>query len=284
MADDGAISLHIEGGEPLAKPGFLDLLASASRRMFTMVRTHGVLIDAAMAAALRDAGVGRVLVDLMGATAPTHEWFTGVSGSFAASVAGVRHLVASGVPVDLLIILTRQNAHEVQGVLDFAAALGADRVGVLRLYPLGRAKAIWREIALPLAAQMRIIEALRPPGGVTLMQSWHPHNHNCCWQTAAVVADGKITGCPYLREYVSHGNLRDVTLLEAWQTAPLWQELRAGAVEESCADCSAVEGSRGGCRATAYAWHGRWTAPDPFDATLNGGVDVSILPDRLLRP
>jgi radical SAM protein with 4Fe4S-binding SPASM domain len=283
LAEDGVISLHIEGGEPLLKPGFLGLLAETSRFMFTMVRTHGTLIDAPMARALRDAGVGRVLVDVMGGTAATHEWFTGVPGSFDASLDAVRHLVAEGVATDMLVILTRQNAPEVQGILDLAASLGAERVGVLRLYPLGRSKRIWSEIALPLEAQMRTITSLRVPPGLALMQSWHPNDHNCCWQSAAVIADGEIVGCPYLREYVSHGNLRSTTLLEAWQNAPLWQTLRAGAVERSCADCSAAEGSHGGCRATAYAWHGRWTAPDPFDLTLNDGVDVSHLPDRLLR-
>lgn len=282
LAADGVISLHIEGGEPLLKPGFLDLLGEASRSMFTMLRTHGTLIDAAMAQALRDRGVGRVLVDVMGATAGTHEWFTGVPGSFAASVDAVRNLVACGIATDVLVILTRQNAPEIQDILELAAGLGAERVGVLRLYPLGRAKRIWSEIALPLAEQMRTIAALKPPAGLGLMQSWHPNNHNCCWQSAAVMADGDIVGCPYLREYVSHGNLRSTSLLEAWQTAPVWQTLRAGAVERSCPDCSASEGSHGGCRSTAYAWHGRWTAPDPFDPILNDGVDVSLLPDRLL--
>lgn len=282
LADEGVISLHIEGGEPLLKPGFLDLLAEAARSMFTMVRTHGTLIDAPMAAALKQAGVGRVLVDVMGATAATHEWFTGVPGSFAASIEGVRQLVAHGVATDMLLILTRQNAPEVQALLDLAHSLGAERVGVLRLYPLGRAKRYWSEIALPLPDQMRTIAALRVPDGLGLMQSWHPNNHNCCWQSAAVMAKGEIVGCPYLREYVNHGNLRTDSLAETWRDAPLWQTLRAGAVERSCPDCSAVEGSHGGCRSTAYAWHGRWTAPDPFDPILNDGVDVSILPDRLL--
>lgn len=282
LASDGVISLHVEGGEPLLKPGFLGLLGEASRSMFTMLRTHGTLIDAAMARALRDNGVGRVLVDVMGSTAETHEWFTQVPGSFAASLDAVRHLVDCGIPTDVLVILTRQNAPEIQGILDLAARLGAERVGVLRLYPLGRAKRIWSTIALPLADQMRTIAELRQPEGLGLMQSWHPNNHNCCWQSAAVIANGDIVGCPYLREDVNHGNLRETTLQQAWETAPLWRTLRAGAVERSCPDCSASEGSHGGCRATAYAWHGRWTAPDPFDPILNDGVDVSLLPDRLL--
>jgi hypothetical protein len=49
-------------------------------------------------------------------------------------------------------------------------------------------------------------------------------------------------------------------------------------VEESCGDCSATQGSHGGCRSAAYAFHGRWTAPDPFDSALNHGTDLTRLP------
>ena len=37
--------------------------------------------------------------------------------------------------------------------------------------------------------------------------------------------------------------------------------------------------SHGGCRATAYAFHGRFDAPDPFDLELNDGIDLTTLPE-----
>ena len=88
-------------------------------------------------------------------------------------------------------------------------------------------------------------------------------------------------------------NRRNVHELQAWcdlvgslaasaagvlRLYPLGRELRSGRVEGSCSKCSATQGSHGGCRSTAYAFHGRFSAPDPFDLELNHGVDLTSLP------
>ena len=282
---DGVIQFYFEGGEPLLKPGFLDLLARCARDAMTLLRTHGTLIDDAMADALQAAGVGRVLVDLMGAEAATHDRATGVPGSFAASCAGLRRCAERGIATDALVILTRQTAPELNALLRLAASLGAERVGVLRLYPLGRAKRRWAELALSLDEQMAAIRALDPPPGLTVMQSWHPYDRNCCWQAAAVDAAGRAIGCMYLREYADFGRVAGEganRYLDIWRHHPTYLRLRAGTgIERACGDCSTNDGSAGGCRASAYAFHGRWTAPDPFDVTMNDGVDLRVLPQHV---
>lgn len=276
------IELYIEGGEPMLRRGFDDLLRHCARRMMTMVRTHGTLMSAEAAERWRALGVGRVFVDVMGATAGTHEALTGVPGSFEQSCNAVRHLVAAGIPTDMLVILNRLNADELPAYLELAHRLGAQRVGILRLYPIGRAKRHWHELALPLSDQMRAVRSLRAPTGLQVMQSWHPADANCCWQAATVDAQGRSIGCPYLREYVDFGNILERPFLEGWHGDPLYKQLRSGEVEAGCPDCSAREHTRGGCRATAYAFHGRWTAPDPFCKHLNHGIPIEILPERLL--
>lgn len=283
LLDNDFIELYIEGGEPMLKPGFERLLAHVGRRMMTMVRTHGSLLTAEVAARWAGWGVGRVFVDVMGACAATHDGLTGVAGSFERSCAAVGHLRAAGIPVDMLVILQRANAGELQAYLELAAALGAARVGVLRLYPLGRAKERWSELALPLAAQEAAVRDLRVPAGLKLMQSWHPKDANCCWQAATVDARGRSIGCPYLREYVDFGNIREVEFLATWREHPLYRRLRSGRVESGCPDCHAGEGTRGGCRSTAYAWHGRFTAPDPYCRRTNQGIPLDVLPDPPLH-
>ncbi|HEX6977666.1 MAG TPA: radical SAM protein [Alphaproteobacteria bacterium] len=283
LAANGFIQAYIEGGEPLYRSDFLEFLAYAAKRMMTIVRTNGTLIDQGMSRRLKAAGVGRVLVDLMGATAATHEWFTRVPGSFARSCDAVRHLVRAGIRTDMLVILTRQNAAEIPDYLRLAHELGAHRVGILRLYPLGRAKSLWPEIALSLDEQMAVIRALEPPAGLDVMQSWHPYDHNCCWQSAAVTADGRSIGCMYLREYLDHGNIRHMPFLDTWFNNPLYRRLRQADVPRACGDCARSQRSNGGCRASAYAFHGRWDAPDPFCPEMNQGVDIRVLPERLLR-
>ncbi len=285
FVEQGIIQLYIEGGEPLAKQGLLKLIRAASPRMMTMVRTHGVGLDRAMAAALRDAGLGRAFVDLMGATAATHDAHMGVSGSFAQSCAAIQNLVEYGVPTDVLVILTRHTAPELQSILNLAVTLGAARVGVLRLYPLGRAKRNWSDLALPLNEQMAALAALQVPRGLGLMQSWHPKDRNCCWQAAAINARGRAIGCMYLREYVDFGDVRKTPYDDIWRNNALYRDLRSGRVDESCLSSKGGDdGSKGGCRSTAFAWSRRWTAPDPFDIELNNGVDLAQLPSDLVDP
>jgi radical SAM protein with 4Fe4S-binding SPASM domain len=280
--DAGVISILFEGGEPLARPDFLEVLTRCSLRSLTRLRTNGWLVTEQMAERLRESGVGTVLVDFMGARAESHDWFTQRDGAFKRACAAVRSLVKAGVPTQMLIILNRRNMGDLADFLKLAGDLGVDTVGILRLYPIGRAKALWSELALTLDEQMAVLKALRPPEGMRLMQSWHPNNGNCCWQMAALTPVGDSVGCSYLREFVNYGNVRDVSFEQTWDH-PLYRELRAGHVESSCGSCSSREGSHGGCRSTAYAFHGRWSAADPFDIDLNEGVDLRDLPQWMLQ-
>jgi radical SAM protein with 4Fe4S-binding SPASM domain len=277
LAASGVIWLYIEGGEPFLKEGFVEFLAENARRMFLMVRTHGTLIDAALAERLKEIDTGIVLVDLWGATAATHEALTGTPGSYDRTVAGIRHLVAAGLDAQMLFILNRRNMSELQAYVDLAHELGVRTVGVLRLYPLGGVKKQWRELALSLNEMTDALRRLKAPPGVRIMQSWHPRNANCCWQMSAIDPGGNSIGCAYLREYVNFGDVTRVPFMETWNH-PLARHLRAGRVERSCGRCAATQGSHGGCRSTAYAFRGSFDAPDPFDLELNDGLDLTVLP------
>ena len=283
LVANGVVQVYFEGGEPFHRPDFADLLDYCGRRLMTLVGTHGSGVDRSLVGRLKKSGVGRIFVDVMGAEAATHDEATGKEGSFTKACDAVAEFVEAGIPTDILVILTRQTAPELQGILELAHKLGAQRVGILRLYPLGRAKQRWAELALSLEEQMVALEACRPPDGLTVMQSWHPRDRNCCWQAAAVTASGRSIGCMYLREYVDFGDIRDTEFLRSWEENALYRQLRSGQVDKSCPQCSAAAlGAGGGCRSTAYAFRGSWTAADPFCTTLNDGVDLRVLPQQLL--
>ncbi|MET7435794.1 radical SAM protein [Streptomyces flaveolus] len=280
MADSGLIEVFVEGGEPLNRPDTLDVLAELTPHVMTRLRTNATLLTPEVARRLKEIGVGEVYVDVMGATAATHDWHVRVPGSFDRTIEGLRNAQAAGLPVSLLVIMTRRNVAELQQVLDMAAELRVPRVGVLRLYPLGRARTHWKDLALRLPDQMAALDALRVPESVHLMTSWHPKDGNCCWQNAGVDATGRSVGCAYLRDYADYGNVREVSFLDTWND-PVYVRNRAGHVDGGCDGCEETQGSSGGCRSTAYAFTGRWDAPDPFCTETNGGTDVSQLPDDL---
>jgi len=105
----------------------------------------------------------------------------------------------------------------------------------------------------------------------------HPRDPNCCWQNAAVTALGDSVGCPYLRDFVNYGNVRQMSFEATWHH-PLYRLLRSDDVESGCSACEESQHSRGGCRSTAYAFTGNWRAPDPFCIEMNRGVDLRELP------
>jgi radical SAM protein with 4Fe4S-binding SPASM domain len=280
LFDRDVISLFFEGGEPFLRTDFLDLVRYATAEAFTMVRTNGMLVTDEVARDLKAANVGVTCVDIEGAQPRTHDRLTGIPGSFERSLAGVRALVGAGVSTYLTCILNRHNVGELQGLLELAAQVGAEKVGVLRLYPLGRARQNWNELSVPLPEQMAALRALRPPEGVELMQSWHPHDPNCCWQMAAVDAYGNSIGCPYLRDFANYGNVREESFMDTWRN-PSYVDVRAIKVDDGCPECASNDkNTAGGCRSTAYAFHGRWDAPDPYCENMNNAVDLTLLPAR----
>jgi radical SAM protein with 4Fe4S-binding SPASM domain len=286
LEEHGIINLYIEGGEPFHREDILELLEYMARKMVVWVRTNATLIDLELARELRRIGVGWVLSDVLGATKETHERMTGVPGSFEASCRGVENLSAAGVRNTLLMVLTRQSAPELQDYLYLARDLGAQKVGVLRLYPLGRAKARWNELCLSVAECMKAFEGLEVPEGLTyspITQSWHPNDANCCYQMACINWFGRSIGCAYLREYVDYGNVLESSLDEIWNH-PQWKRIREGKVRAgACGGCGDATLSRGGCRSTAYAFTGDWEGLDPFCVNHITEVDVRELPEWLLQ-
>jgi radical SAM protein with 4Fe4S-binding SPASM domain len=282
LVAEGFLHIFFEGGEPFHRPDFEELLAHCSRRLYVAIRTHATPIDEARALRLKALGAGRLYVDLFAAIPDIQDELTGQPGSYEAALAGIRHARRAGLKVTLLAILSRKNHDHLQRYLELASELGCDQVGVLRLYPLGRARKNWSELSLSLEEMMTALHGLRVPRGVQLMQSWHPRDGNCCWQNAAVSPQGDSIGCPYLREYVNYGSILEKPFLETWDH-PLYRQLRANQVEDCCPECSATQGTYGGCRATAYAFHQRWSAADPYCIHTNRGVDLRALPEWLLR-
>jgi radical SAM protein with 4Fe4S-binding SPASM domain len=277
----GVIKVFIEGGEPLLRDDAFDLIEHAAASCLTYLRTNATLVTEDAARRLKAIRVGTVCIDVLGASADTHDALTGVPGSFDQAIRGVRCLLAVDLPVILMCILTRQNLNDLDRYLEMAVQLGVRRVSILRLYPLGRAKRNWRQLSLSLANMTAAISGLKKPSGLDVMQSWHPNNPNCCWLSAAARADGRSIGCPYLREYVDYGDLRTTSLLETWDH-PTYRALRTSPVENSCGGCKSTQLSSGGCRSTAYAFRGSFAAADPYCPGQDDGIDLRQVPSHLL--
>jgi MoaA/NifB/PqqE/SkfB family radical SAM enzyme len=78
LKKEGIFSIHFTGGEPFAKPDFLNIISEASRHNIEItISTNGTLIEDEALSTPREINLNTVQVSLDGATKKTHDFFRG---------------------------------------------------------------------------------------------------------------------------------------------------------------------------------------------------------------
>jgi radical SAM protein with 4Fe4S-binding SPASM domain len=125
VADAGCLSLLISGGEPLLRRDFVDIYTAAVRLgMLVTVFTNATLVDQRIVTSFVEYPPRQVEISVYGATEATYERITGVRGSFARAIRGIRGLLDAGVRVGLKTMILRDNAHEIEAIEAWAEELG----------------------------------------------------------------------------------------------------------------------------------------------------------------
>jgi radical SAM protein with 4Fe4S-binding SPASM domain len=126
LAAMGVLMLTLAGGEPTLRKDFLQLCEYADAKGFALrIFTNGLTMTRELAQALGKLAVNTVEISLYSTNSQTHEFVTGVPGSFERTVAGVRYLVEAGVSVKIKTPVMTLNEHETAEYAGFAKSLGA---------------------------------------------------------------------------------------------------------------------------------------------------------------
>jgi len=278
-------SFNVTGGEPFLRPDFFAILEQMTGIGFEIyVLSNGTIITAERARRLKELQVNGVQVSLEGPR-EIHDAIRG-PGSFAASLQGIRTLMATGLQVSLNATLSRVNAGYFRDLVVVARSLGVPRLGFSRLVPSGQGrtmldqmlstaqvKELYEEVLSlkvdgltittgdPMAAQMRV------PAPVEI----DPEPFPCGGCSAGVagltiLADGAVVPCRRL--HLPLGKVGRDSLREIWATAPILEALRdKSRYAGKCGACAHWADCRG-CRAIAYEYarsqgHPDFLAPDP---------------------
>lgn len=128
----GATELFLGGADPSLRADLPELVRDARARGFTGIALvgHGRGLAGAHGDGLFAAGLDRLVLDLHGPDAATHDAVAGAPGAFADAVAAARRAVAAGVAVELRAAATRRNLARLAETTRFAAALGARKLTV----------------------------------------------------------------------------------------------------------------------------------------------------------
>jgi radical SAM protein with 4Fe4S-binding SPASM domain len=134
-------------GEPLLNPDVYDMIAYARQKGINVgLSTNGMLLNEDNVARLLDAGLNQVVVSLDAADQQTFETMR-VGGDFHSVVNAVRIFAREkkkrrqkGTLINLQMIVTQKNAHQVDDFVGLARDLGADVASIKSLFVEQRAR------------------------------------------------------------------------------------------------------------------------------------------------
>ena len=126
LAAEKCLFLTFSGGEVLLREDFFDIAEYARTRGFAVkVFSNGTLVDESTARRLGSLQPVEVGISIYGSDAATHDWFTGVPGSFERSLLALRLLRAQGVTTVVKCLLMKENFTQIEDVKVLAFDAGA---------------------------------------------------------------------------------------------------------------------------------------------------------------
>lgn len=208
------------GGEPLLFPHLAALVERIARRgMLSMVATNGFLATDERVRELAAAGLANLTVSLLSPDAATHDAAMGLPGAFQRAFEAREHCRKHGVSFSLATVVSHRDF--LDGSFDRLVGLAErERVplSVNPLIPTGRAQS-QKELLLAPEDTRKLDEISR--GSVYV--STHLTNNFFGFGCPAgngylgVTVTGDILPCFFIP--LSLGNVRDMTLREAWGKA-----------------------------------------------------------------
>ena len=120
--------LVLRGGELLQRPEALEILAAARRAapQVELWSNGAPLARSGAAQTVRRAGATAVAIGLWGDSPESHDYATGVPGSFARAIAGLKAARAAGLRTALIAPLLRPTYRNIPSLLQKSLALGID--------------------------------------------------------------------------------------------------------------------------------------------------------------
>ena len=294
--------LSFSGGEPLIRPGIVELAAYASDcGLHPALSTNGTLVTLALARRLKDAELGLVNLHL-NTVGPQADTLRDRPGSYNATLTGLRNLLEAGLRVGLQATLTRRNYSTLDSIFDFVEREKIDRVCIHHLVYTGRGNQPVEDLSHDQTRQamdliLRRAEDFRRRGlNISVLTADNyvdgPYlylklaqkdpvraadvyrhlemsgggTHSSGVGIAGVDAEGNVHPDPYWSHY-SFGSLREKSFASIWtdESDPLMAGLknRLQLLKGRCANCRFKQICGGSSRVRAEQIYGDPWMPDP---------------------
>ncbi|MFH1281822.1 MAG: radical SAM protein [Candidatus Omnitrophota bacterium] len=270
----GLKTMTLTGGEPLLRKDFsLRLLRYLQqKKIYSKLFTNGSLLDEETIDAL--SGITQeVQVSLY-----DQDYWPKIRIL-------LRHLKKQKIRTVLRATLTSKNYRQVNKIVDFAQACGADALRVRPFVAKGRGSG-YRDYLMSAEAYKKSIgylvsirRAKRYP--IQLLTPSFPFLYDpqikpelflgrgfigytlckCIEYTGTILPNGGVRACGYFPQDL--GNIRKENFEKIWSKQGKKKELMVKVLDQECRECAYITICGGGCRANAYLNSGRLSAQDP---------------------
>lgn len=124
LAELGALSLNITGGEPLLHSGLLEIVSFAKEKNFHIrVKTNGLLLTQNLAKTLFKAGVREIDISLYGTNEEEYLSFCGKTG-YERTISAIKNSMAENLKVNVSLILHHENVKDLGKMIAICDDLG----------------------------------------------------------------------------------------------------------------------------------------------------------------
>ena len=125
----GLTAVKLTGGEPLMHPQIKEILEIIRREDLRLVmETNALLATPELCEDIARSPHRFISVSIDGADEETHDYVRNIPGSFKLSVQGIKNLIDSGTPPQIIMSVMRCNAHQIDDLVHWAEDLGVESV------------------------------------------------------------------------------------------------------------------------------------------------------------
>ncbi|MEN8260113.1 MAG: pyrroloquinoline quinone biosynthesis protein PqqE [Pseudomonadota bacterium] len=275
----GAVQLGFSGGEPLARQD-LPVLVKHARELgyYSNLITSGYGMTEEKILQLKEAGLDHIQVSIQASSAELSDHIAGTK-SYEHKREVARLVKKHGYPMVLCVVIHRENIHQMAGILDMAAELGADYLELANTQYYGWAQ-INRDRLLPTREQFEEAEAIaqaykeKMKGRMKIyyvIPDYYEDRPKACmngWGTTflTIAPDGVALPCHSARDLpgLNCPNVKDMSVYDIWHHSEAFNKFRGdGWMKEPCRSCPEKVKDFGGCRCQAYLMTGDMNATDP---------------------
>jgi radical SAM protein with 4Fe4S-binding SPASM domain len=249
-----AVQIRLTGGEPTLHPEFLSIFELVtSYDAWVTVFTNGRWNDPErfLAAIQGRRHFSGLLISLHGATAASHEAFSGVPGSFDETVANIQRAVRQGITVAVSTVITRFSWNELEDVVQLARSLGVHHIAANRYIgaPFPEIEPTPIQTRRAILRVQELIQSGSPiKYGIGVPQCFIENDSEGCLAGVAYASIdpwGNVRPCAHSPTVV--GSLHKRSMHEIWHGPQMqaWRDL----MPDDCVSCAAYSICHGGCRA-----------------------------------